>query len=430
MALANMKEKVFILRAEGYDPQQIESGVRAAAQALGVSLPVQGNALLHADCPWAHSRFAPHPHTHTALIEGVARALSGSSLTLAANSAPEFPTRYSFDQAGYTLVAHRLGARLVAFDEAGTRPIDLSPQAKVDKQAGLPLPWHQATFRVSLPKLRGSTLVSFAGAVRHLQSLLPQDVQVSDSHRLPEKMIDLLPAVSHHLIVVDAIQALHKGGELSGEPIDLGFLVIGTHPLAVDVVCATALGLVPGQVDFLSEAAARDLGPTDLKEIELLGDLSIEEVRSRAQKVDLVDPDPTHYPLPKQVKIIRSEKARQSGVSGILADMLFLLEHAGVSLKSATEATLVIGDVGQIPPPRSDTATLIFMDDTSRGEYSGYSRIVRLPGRNIPISQLLDNVPYAMKVINLRAELGAGYMLAKLMTNLSRITVKLTGGRS
>jgi len=430
MALANMKEKVFISKVEAYDPQQIEAGIRAAAQALGVSLPDQGNALLHADCPWAHVRFAPHPHTHTALIEGVARALSGSSLTLAANSAPEFPTRYSFNQAGYTLVAHKVGARLVAFDEAGTRPIDLSPHAKVDKQARLPLPWHQATFRVSLPKLRGSTLVSFAGAVRHLQSLLPQETQVKDCHRLPEKMVDLLPAVSPHLIIVDAIQALHNGGELSGEPIDLGLLVIGTHPLAVDVVCATALGLESGQVDFLREAVTRGLGPTSLEEIELLGDLSIEEIGSRAQKVRLADPDPAHYPLPKQVKIIRSEKARQAGVSGSLADVLFLLERAGVNLKSATEATIVIGDVGQIPPPKSDTATLIFMDDTSRGEYSGYSRIIRLPGRNIPMSQLLDNVPYAMKVINLRAELGAGYMMAKLMTNLSRITAKITGGRS
>lgn len=430
MALLPMvMEKVFLFKAEGYDPRWIEAGIKQAAQALLVSLPAQGDVFLHVDCPWADSRFAPHAHTHPAMIEGVAKALSGASLSLGGCSLPYFPTRYSFKQAGYDALARKLDAELVAFEEVATRQVELGGTAVVNKQVGLPSAWDQAAFRISLPKLRCSTLVSFAGALRHMQSLLSQAAQVTDSHRLPEKMVDLLPTVSPNLIVVDAIHALHKGGELSGEPVELGLIIIGTHPLAVDVVCAVLLGLEPPRVDFLGEAASRGLGPSSLDEIELLGDLTLDEVRSLSQKVQMVDPDPVHYVLPKQVKILRSEKARQAGSSGNLIDVLSLIERSGVSLKSATEATIVIGAVAQIPPPTSDTATLIFIDDTSRGEYTGYSRIVRLPGRNIPISQMLNDVPYALKVINLRAELGAGYLTAKLGSNLTRIVRRMLGGK-
>ncbi len=58
------------------------------------------------------------------------------------------------------------------------------------------------------------------------------------------------------------------------------------------------------------------------------------------------------------------------------------------------------------------------MDDTARGEFTGYGRIVRLAGRNIPLIQVLNDVPYAMKVINMRAELGMGFMVAKLGVSL------------
>lgn len=417
-------EKVYLVACGQYDPRSIESGVRAALEGLGIALPDHGECLLHVACPWAHPRFAPASHTHPSVIEGVARALSGTSIVLGGNSLPGFPTRYGFGNAGYFALARRLGARLAPFDEIGAAT---AGRASNGQPVLLPAPRLTPSFTVSLPKLTGSTHVPFAGALRHQFSRLPQPKQVADQHRLPEKVVDLLPVAQPELIVVDAVQAMHRGGELSGEPVELGMLIVGTNPVAVDLVCAAAFGLLPAEVDFLQVAAQRGLGPAGLDEIAILGDLDLAEVRSRGGRVQLVDPNPENYPLPPQVKVARSAKARVAGTAGGLTETFLMLERAGIGLDRARETTLVVGQVAGIPRGKSDYATLIFLDDTSRGEYEGYSRVVRLQGRNAPVSRLLQDVPFAMAVANVRAELGGGFVLAGLRAGVSRLTGRLAG---
>jgi len=214
---------------------------------------------------------------------------------------------------------------------------------------------------------------------------------------------------------------LHNGGELSGLPLDLGLIIVGTSPIAIDMVCAVALGLDPAEVNFLREARERGFAPASLGEIDILGDLSLDELRKRSAKVELADPNPEHFPLPPQAKVIRSEKARQSGVSGVLADVFYMLRNAGISMKSAPQTAIVIGAVDEIPKGADEYSTLIFMDDTSKGDMTGYGRIIRFAGRNIALSQVLKDLPYAMKAVNVQAELGADFIVAKLLSNLRRL---------
>ncbi len=412
--------QVYLVACDRYVPLAIKEGVQAASEALGISLNGLRDAVLHVDCRWVHPRYAPSAYVHTDLIRGLAGTLPAGTLTIGARSRVRFPTRYSFRQAGYAQVATALNARLTQFDEVATGTVELSQPTTMQPKIELPVPWLQAAFTISIPKLTSSTLVPFAGAMRHFQNLLPAQLQTENHHLLPKKMVDLLSAVSPNLIVVDAIQALHKGGELSGEPVDLGVLIVGTDAIAVDMICAIALGLEPEQVNFIREASARGIGPKNLDAVSVLGDLSLGELQARAQRVKLLDPNPAKYPLPEQIKVVRSAKARNSGVSGDLTDALLMLERAGVSLNGSRETAIIIGAVSEIPRGKSDYATIIFLDDTSRGEYSGYSRVVRLRGRNIPLSQLFHEVPYAMKVTNVRAELSAGFLFDKWKAGLAK----------
>jgi uncharacterized protein (DUF362 family) len=412
-------EKVYLLNVPKYDPAQIAHGLKKAASELNVSLQ-RKSAVLLADCPWAHPKYAPNSHTHPGLIQGVAEALEPAAITIAANSLPGIPTRYSLKYAGYGTLAAHIKGRLRPLDEAADRKVEIKG-GKVMTSARLPAVWLNADFRVAVPKLRQSTLVPFAGVLRQMQTLLTQNVQLKECHRLPEKMVDMIASTPLDLIVVDAIQVLHKGGELSGQLQDLGVMIVGTNPLAVDMICAVALGLDPAEVDFISEARERNLAPGALDEIQILGELNLAELRRRSAKIELADPNPVNFPLPGHIKVIRSAKARQAGVSGILADVFYILRNAGVSWKSAPRSTIVIGVVDQIPPGVDEYSTLIFMDDTTRGDYTGYGRIVRLAGRNIPLIQVLNDVPYAMKIINMRAELGLEFMVAKLNVGLRRL---------
>ena len=420
--------QVYIVDCAQYDPRIIETGIRTAAQALGVTLPQNQKIFIHPACPWAHPRFAPRAFTHPQVIEGAAAALAGNTLTIATSSLPGFPTRYSYRKAGYVDLARRLGARLVAIDETPTQTVQLPEESMVDKRAALPHTALKADFTVALPKLTGSTFASFAGAIRHHQSLLQHDAQVQGHHRLHTKMVDILATAPPDLVVVDAITAAHKGGELSGQPVELDMLIIGTNPVAVDVICAVAYGLDPANVRYLQLAAERGYGSIDPAQIQVLGDLTLDELKERAKQVEHVDPYPDHYPLPPQVKVLRSDKSGLAGTCGGLTEVFLTLEHAGISLKKSRESVIVIGEVDNVPRGKSETATIIFLDDTSRAEYQGYSRVVRLRGRYVPLYTLLNDVPYAMKVTKLRTELGGEMVAAIFSSKVARLISRLTGG--
>lgn len=421
-------EQVYIVDCASYDPLAIETGILAAAQALGVILPRHQKVLIHPDCPWAHPRYAPYAFTHPRLIEGTALALVGNALTIATNSLSGFPTRYSYRKAGYMDLAHHLRAGLVAIDETPTQMIPLPAESVVDKQVALPDIVLKADFTVALPKLRGSTFVAFAGAIRHHQSLLQDDAQIQGHHHLDTKMVDLLGIALPDLIVVDAIIATHKGGELSGQPVELGMLIIGTNPVAVDAICALAYGLDPTEVKYLQLAAERGYGPIDPAQIQLLGDLTLDGVRERGKRVEHVDPYPEHYPLPSHIKVMRSDKSSPTGTSGGLTEVFLMLERGGIRLDKARETVIVVGQVGEVPPGHSELATIIFLDDTARAEYRGYSRVVRLRGHPVPLSALFKDVPYAMQVANLRNELGEEMFAAIFLSRAARLVNRLTKG--
>ncbi len=414
-------ERVYLVQCDRYNPQVIADGIVAAAQALEISLPHNQSVWLHPSCPWAHPQFAPHAFTSPAVLEGVMLALPGNTFTIATSSLNGFPTRYSYQKAGYVNLARRTSARLLALEELPTSQVSTSPDAVVDKKVSLPKWIQTGLFTVALPKLTGSTFLPYAGALRHHLSLFSWPTQIQNHHRLPTKLVDLLHIAPPNLIVVDAIHATHEGGELSGRPVPLNVLMIGTNPVAVDAICAIAYGLNPIEMPHLQAAAERGYGPIDPAQITVLGDLTLGDLKQRSQQVKRVDPLPEHYPLPPQVRVVRSPKADLAGTAGGLTEVFLTFEHAGISWKKSRETTLVIGHVDSVPKGQSDLATILFLDDTSRVDsYHGYSRIARLRGRNIPLSKLLTEVPYILQIGNLRNSLGGEMLLARLISSLMR----------
>jgi uncharacterized protein (DUF362 family) len=409
---------VYLASCERYDADLIAGHVRAASAALGVSLPTNGTTLVHASLPWAHPRYAPDAHTHPAVIEGIVRSLAGG-VTVGAQSLPGFPTRYSFAKAGYDKLARRIGTRLVAFDEGEFRPVS-SPRSQ---GSTIPLPGLRldAPFTVAAPRISGSGYLPFAGALRQLYSLLPADVQLAEQHHMSDLIAVLAAVAAPSLIVVDAVQPLHQGGELSGEPVDLGVLIMGTDPVAVDLACAAAYGVPEEDLEFVRFARQTADQPSTFADVEVMGDLPAAELRDRASRIQRFDRRPERPDLPAQVKVLRSPKASPTGVAGSLSEAWGVLSRASIELAKARESVLVIGQVEDVPPAASDTAAIIFMDDTSRADFKGYTRIVRLTGRTPAVSRILMDVPFVLNVANLRADLGFGFALARIRGRLSRI---------
>jgi uncharacterized protein (DUF362 family) len=419
---------VYLASCETYDPNVIAQHVRAGASALGVALPSSGSAVLHAAIPLSHARFAPDARTSPGLIEGVARSLTGASLTIGGQSLPGFPTRYSLGHAGFGPIADRVKAKLVPFDEHPFKDSPGAPFGPDGTAIQLSSVWQSASFRVSLPRLMGSTFLPFSGALLQALSLLPQHTQQAVHHHLPELLLPLSAAVAPDLIVVDAIQATHKGGEISGQPVELGLLIIGTDPIAVDLVCAAAYGVAEEEMAFVHPSEARAGAPKSVADVKLLGTISLDELRKRGGRVQRMDPNPEKYPLPEKISVVRSEKSRLASCAGSLTEALAVIERAGYNLGKSRQVVCVLGAVDDIPPGTTDKSTVIYIGDTSRGETKGYGRIVRLTGRNVAVSQILMDLPFLLDIGNLRTDLGLGFTVARVASRLSRILARPGGG--
>ena len=395
-------DRIFVARVSALSPEELRSAIQRGMKALGIALPTHRRILIQPACPWAHPRFAPHAFTPLALLEAVRVLFSGNSLIVGASSLPGFPSRYTLKRAGYSAWARRHGIPLWPLDEMPGPPSGSEMRASQIVR--------EADGVIALPRLTGSGFLGFAGAARHHMFLLSPSDHLQAYPRLPEALIDSLTVRPPDLIILDATQVLHRGGELAGDPLTFSLLIIGTDILAVDRIAAWLYGFDPMEVPWLRLAIQRGLVPNSLKDLQILGDLSLEDLRQLGEQIVHADPYPERYAWPSQVRVYRSEAEPLWNIPGALMETLWVLERGGISLAKAREAAIVIGSVGELPRPRTDTAAAVLLGDSARADYRGYSRIVRLPGRHVPVARLLLDLPYILQVASMRSELGWGFL--------------------
>ena len=88
---------------------------------------------------------------------------------------------------------------------------------------------------------------------------------------IDNSIIDLTATVRPALAIVDAVVAMEGDGPIMGRPRVAGFIAMGRDPVAVDAVCARAIGIEPRRLGYLTEAA-RFLGNIDERRIQHRGE--------------------------------------------------------------------------------------------------------------------------------------------------------------
>jgi uncharacterized protein (DUF362 family) len=90
-------------------------------------------------------------------------------------------------------------------------------------------------------------------------------------HGIPNSIVDLTATIRPHFAIVDAVTAMEGDGPIMGRPRSLGFIAMGSDPVAVDATCARVIGLDPVKIDYLN-AASQFLGIIDASRIEHRGE--------------------------------------------------------------------------------------------------------------------------------------------------------------
>ena len=270
-----------------YDAERVE---RLAGEALDeMSLRPFGRVLVKPNCVASGEMF-PHAYTRPEFLEGVLRALKSRSdhhveeLAVGERCGITVPTRYSFKEAGYYSMTKRVGGiEMYHFEESPQVEIPLYHDGRLRDSFFTPEPVARADFFVNCPKFKAHPWTTVTFSMKNYIGI--QD----DRHRLLDhdwaldrKVADLQYIVQPQFIAIDAIIA-GEGRMLTPLPRKLGLAIFGNNQLAFDAVCCHIIGVDPMTVDHLRYAYERGFGPISLDEIDVRGDVSLEEARERAQ---------------------------------------------------------------------------------------------------------------------------------------------------
>jgi uncharacterized protein (DUF362 family) len=293
------KEQVLIKRCDQYDVGTIRALIAAGMETFGAK--PKGRVFVKPNVVFAHhdeDRYGTTMYTSKSVVEAAVRHLHDAPgvnrVEIGEKTAIGAPTRLMYKYSGYRKMVQSLRSEglknltLFALDEDRRKTVYVG--GVVHSTLRLSRRMVSSDFRIYLAKLKRHGSCQVTGATKLNIGILSDDERaVGHDYRLPEKIVDLLSVGYPDFIVMDAIDA---GVGLEGVPHqrNLGLLIMGTNPLAVDIVGARLYGFVPSDVDYLAAAIRRGFHPSGLDDIELIGDVTsvaeLDALRSRLKPDD------------------------------------------------------------------------------------------------------------------------------------------------
>ena len=291
------KPTVIIRNCPDYDVDRIARIVTEGLETL--DLRPFGKTLVKPNCVSSGPLF-PHAHTRAEFLEGVLRALKERAderteeIAVGERCGITIPTRFAFNGAGFPQMMKRVGdVRSYYFDEVPQVQIPLYHPNRLRDSFFTPKPIAEADFFVNCPKFKAHPWTTVTFSMKNYIGIQDDRHRLIDhDHSLNEKVADLQYIIQPQFIAIDAITA-GEGRMLTPIPFDLGLVIMGDNQVAFDAVCCRMIGVDPMTVEHIRLAHERGFGPVDLDEIEIIGDVTLDEACKRAQgfRVGLVPVD-------------------------------------------------------------------------------------------------------------------------------------------
>lgn len=278
--------RVILRHADRYDPSLIQRVIGQGLDELG--LAPFGRTLVKPNLVIAGPRFDP-AWTRVEFAEGVLAALRErdtgrvTEFAVGERSAITIPTRFVYDESGYSSMLERLDVKRYCFDEVTQVEVPYAHAQRLRDFVFVPEPVASADFFVNIPKFKSHPWTTVTFSMKNYIGLQDDRHRMIDHDQaLSRKVADLQHVIQPQFVAIDAIVAGEGCTMLAPTPRQLNLIVMGNNQVAVDSVCCQILGLDPGSVDHIRLAHEDGFGPLDLGRITLSGDLSLDEARERA----------------------------------------------------------------------------------------------------------------------------------------------------
>jgi len=342
------KERVILKKIPDYDRGKIKSIIISGIKELSLSDKIRGQITIKPNLVLAHHKVAPSAFTRAEFIDGLLSALRQSNtgisrITIAEKTGVGLPTSRMFRHAGYYPLKKKHKARILPIEESSKEKATLK-KGKIHRTITTAKAIIHNDFLIYTPKLKTNVLSQGLTAAVKLNMGIFTDKERMWNHNfnLNEKIADALEIGYPNFIATDAIEISMGGNQMTQHGRDLGIIVMAKNPVAHDAVCARILNLDPWKIDHLRLAYERGYGPLDLNDIEITGDISLEELKKKTQtwdtgyiKVDEVD---------CAFRILCGNPYCIGGCHGVFLDWLYMIKDRKPKLwKKLPEWTVVIG---------------------------------------------------------------------------------------
>jgi uncharacterized protein (DUF362 family)/Pyruvate/2-oxoacid:ferredoxin oxidoreductase delta subunit len=268
---------VSIVRCRDYETQNVLYAVRRSVDMLGgmASFIKPGNVvlikpnLLKARPPQAAVT------THPEIVRAVIRLVREAGAQAVVGDSPGIgDVRSVCEKTGILSVLAEEGAVLADFDDAvGVKGAGRFQRFEIARRAV------EADAIINLPKLKTHGMTVITGAIKNLFGCIPGKRKIQwhfntgvDHGSFNRMLIDLAVLLKPRLTIMDAVTGMEGNGPGSGDPRNIGVVIAGQDPAAVDVVAGAVVGVSADRLPVIRAAAASHFGETALTSIPIHGE--------------------------------------------------------------------------------------------------------------------------------------------------------------
>lgn len=269
---------VALVQCDNYEIDQVRNAARRGIHLLGGAgcFAAPGEKLL-----LKPNLLAPDPPdrcvtTHPAVFQAVAEIFLETGARLSYGDSPGFGnTEKAARRAGLLSIAEDLHISMGNFSEGERVSF---PDGDIQKFFILARAVQEAQGVISLPKLKTHALTIMTGAVKNQFGCIPGllkgefHARLSAMQHFVTMLVDLTRCIKPRLYVMDGIIAMEGNGPRSGKPRNLGVLLFGTDPVALDATACRMIGIPPDRLDILVAGQKGGLGTMKKDQIHLVGD--------------------------------------------------------------------------------------------------------------------------------------------------------------
>jgi uncharacterized protein (DUF362 family) len=202
-------------------------------------------------------------NTHPALVAGAAQALlraGAAAVVVGEGPGHRRDIEYLVTSTGFYDHLRDVGVRFVDLNHDDVREVPLASRFTELGSLTLPVELLQADLVVSMPKLKTHHWAGITCSLKNLFGTVPGAVygwpkNILHWRGIENSILDLAATIRPGLAIVDGIVGMEGDGPIMGTPKQVGCVVMGTDPVAVDATCARVMGLRPENVRYLNEAA-------------------------------------------------------------------------------------------------------------------------------------------------------------------------------